>query len=85
MERADSLDRRRVEAEEGLRAANAELARERDASAAARQDAAELRLLLDQRGARVAEAEAEVRVWEVGGGGGGDSIWCYFRWMEVNW
>ncbi len=61
VERADSIDRRRIEAEEGLRAADAELDRERDASAAARRDAAELRLVLDQRGARLAEAEAEVR------------------------
>ncbi|CAM9419672.1 unnamed protein product, partial [Ectocarpus sp. 6 AP-2014] len=60
VERADSIDRRRVAAEEGLRAATAELSRERDALAAAKDGAAELRLALERRGLRLAEAEAEV-------------------------
>ncbi|CAN0566337.1 unnamed protein product, partial [Ectocarpus sp. 12 AP-2014] len=59
VERADSIDRRRVAAEEGLRAVTAELARERDALAAAKHGAAELRLALERRGLRLAEAEAE--------------------------
>lgn len=53
VERADSIDRRRAEAEEGLRAAAAEVVLERECSAAAKQEAAQLRL-------RFAEAEAEV-------------------------
>ncbi|CAM9519732.1 unnamed protein product, partial [Ectocarpus sp. 8 AP-2014] len=60
VERADSIDRRRVAAEEGLRAATAELSRERDALAAAKDGAEELRLALERRGLRLAEAEAEV-------------------------
>ncbi|CAM9947289.1 unnamed protein product, partial [Scytosiphon promiscuus] len=59
LERADSIDRSRLAAEEALRAATTELGRERDVSAAARQDAAELRLALDRRESRLAEAEAE--------------------------
>lgn len=60
LERADSIDRSRLAAEEALRAATAELEREREASAAAKRDAAELRLALERRGSRLAEAEAEV-------------------------
>lgn len=60
VERADAIDRRRAEAEDGLRAAAAELGRERETLAAARQEAAELRLALDQLRSRLAVAEAEV-------------------------
>eukprot|EP00752_Nemacystus_decipiens_P007392 g6611.t1 len=54
LEQADSIDRRRAEAEEGLRAAAAEVSRERDSSTAAKQEAAQLRSSL-------AKAEAELR------------------------
>ncbi|CAM9140621.1 unnamed protein product, partial [Pylaiella littoralis] len=60
MQHADSIDLKRAEAEDGLRAAAVELAREREALAAARQEAADLRLALDQSGSRLAVAETKV-------------------------
>ena len=65
VERADLIDRRRTEAEEGLRAAEAELGREKASSEAAKRNAAELQAVLDRHGARLAKAE-----FEVGGEGG---------------
>ena len=60
VERADAIDRQRTEAEDKLRATEAELGRERASLAASKRDAKELQAALDRRGARLAEAEAEV-------------------------
>lgn len=59
MERADAIDRERAEAEEGLRAAQAELGRERASLAAAARGAAEMQDALDRKGARLTQAEVE--------------------------
>lgn len=79
VERADSIDRQRAEAEEGLRATEAELGRERASLAASKRDAKELQAALDRRGARLAEAEAEVSLRVGKGQGGGAIVWGTHR------
>lgn len=61
VERSDEIDRQRAEAEEGLRAVEAELCRERASRAAVERSSADLQSALDRRGLRLAEAEAQVR------------------------
>lgn len=60
MERADLIDRQRADAQEGLRAVEASLERERISLAASKQEVSELREALDRRGSRLADAEAQV-------------------------
>lgn len=65
MERADAIDRQRLDAEERLRAAQAELERERASLIAAKRDTTELQAAFDRRGTRLAEAEIEVSCFGV--------------------
>lgn len=61
VERADSIDRRRTEAEEGLRAAEVELQREKASSETVRRNAADLQAELDRHRERLSKAESEVK------------------------
>lgn len=60
VERADTIDRERAEAQERVQAVEAELGRERFAVTAIKQEAVDLRAALDRKQMRLAEAEAEV-------------------------